>query len=155
MQVDDSFFPLIEYFEGFKPCPYLDKAGIATIGIGTTYYPGGVRVTMHDICVNETQARTLLKSELGSYEEVVTALAGVINQNQFNALVSFSYNEGTGAFKSSTLLRVLRANPNDPQVTVEFAKWNKVRDPKTHQLIVNSWQVKRRRMEAELYFKPV
>ncbi len=152
MKADVAFFPILEYFEGFKSCPYMDSAGIATIGIGTTYYPGGKAVKMADTCITHDQAIEYVRNVLSPYEDVVTAHAPNINQNQFDALLSFTYNEGIGAFKSSTLLTKVRANPNDPAIRDEFMKWTKVRNPKTHKLETSSWQVKRRTKEADLYF---
>ena len=46
-----------------------------------------------------------------------------INQEQYEALVSFTYNVGTGAFASSTLLQKVKANPNDPTIRDEFMRW--------------------------------
>ena len=46
-----------------------------------------------------------------------------VNQVQFEALVSFTYNVGTAAFHSSTLLKKVQANPNDPTIRDEFMKW--------------------------------
>lgn len=46
-----------------------------------------------------------------------------VNQVQFEALVSFTYNVGTAAFHTSTLLKKVQANPNDPTIRDEFMKW--------------------------------
>jgi hypothetical protein len=46
-----------------------------------------------------------------------------VNQVQFEALVSFTYNVGTSAFHTSTLLKKVKANPNDPTIRDEFMKW--------------------------------
>ena len=46
-----------------------------------------------------------------------------VNQHQFDALLSFTYNVGTGNFAHSTLLRKVKANPKDPSIRGEFARW--------------------------------
>lgn len=46
-----------------------------------------------------------------------------ITQVQYEALVSFTYNVGTGAFGSSTLLAKVKVNPNDPTIRDEFMRW--------------------------------
>jgi lysozyme len=69
-----------------------------------------------------------------------------INQNQFDALVSFCYNVGPGNLKSSTLLKKVNANPNDPTIRTEFLKWNKGGGK------VLAGLTRRRTAEANLYF---
>lgn len=152
MQPDLNFFVLLEHFEGFESCPYKDQAGIPTIGIGTTFYPDGKGVTMSDPCIDHDKAVDILTYNLSSYINAVnTYITSTLTQNQFNALLSFTYNEGTGALKTSHLRIKVNTNPNDPTIQQEFAKWNKVRNPKTHQLEVNSDLVYRRNKEWELY----
>jgi len=68
-----------------------------------------------------------------------------LNQNQFDAVVSFTYNVGIGAFISSTLLRKININPNDESISHEFKKWNKVNG------IVMKGLKKRRNEESYLY----
>ena len=69
-----------------------------------------------------------------------------INQNQFNALVSFAYNVGTGNFSSSTLLKKVNRNPNDLTIKDEFLRWNKAGGKVLNGL------TNRRNEEADLYF---
>lgn len=152
MQVSASFFALLEQFEGYRECPYLDTAGVATIGIGTTRYPDGTKVSMRDECIKHDKAIFYATNAVAGVEYAVTNLKLELNQNQFDALVSFVYNVGSGAFSSSTLLKKLKVNPSDPSIRGEFLKWCKVRNPKTGELGVSDWQVKRRTKEAQLYF---
>lgn len=156
MTVSDSFFDLIEKFEGFVPCPYFDDAGVATIGIGTTYYPSGERVKKTDTCISREDAVNILKLNLTEFIKQVDALTpDTLTQNQFDALVSFSYNEGTTGFKNSTMLKKIRINPNDPSIANEFLKWDKVRNPKTHILEDDKGLLSRRKKESALYFTPI
>jgi lysozyme len=69
-----------------------------------------------------------------------------INQNQFNALVSFAYNVGVANFKKSTLLKLVNANPNDPNIKNEFMKWKKANG------VVLNGLIKRRNDESNYYF---
>lgn len=155
MTVTDKFFGILERFEGFVPCPYLDQAGIATIGIGTTYYPSGTRVTMRDTCISHIDAVSILRLNLTEFIKQVDALTpDTLTRNQFDALTSFTYNEGIGALKGSTLLQKVRNNPNDPKIKDEFLKWVKVRNPKTHQLETDKGLIGRRTEESNLYFTP-
>lgn len=125
-QIGAKGLSLIKQFEGFMAKPYICSGGAKTIGYGATYYPNGTRVTMQDKAITEGQASTMLTNMLGIYEKAVdTFCRDDINQNQFDALVAFAYNVGTNALKSSTLLKKVNKNPNDPSIRTEFLKWNK------------------------------
>ncbi len=138
---------LIKSFEGFESKPYKCPAGIPTIGYGATFYPGGKKVSMSDVAINESKATDLLKSMLGSFEQYVDSYSrDDINQNQFDALVSFAYNLGPSNLKSSTLLKKVNANPKDPSIRNEFMKWNKAGGKELPGL------TRRRQAEADLYF---
>jgi len=138
---------LIKSFEGFSAKPYKCPAGISTIGYGATFYPDGRKVAMTDTPVNESQATDLLKSMLGSFEKYVDSYCrDDINQNQFDALVSFAYNLGPANLKASTLLKKVNANPADVTIRDEFMKWNKAGGKALAGL------TRRRQAEADLYF---
>jgi lysozyme len=138
---------LIKQKEGFRSKPYLCPAKVPTIGYGATYYPNGKRVTLEDDPITEEWADVILDAMLVSYEKAVDSYTrDDINQNQFDALVSFAYNLGVGNLKSSTLLRKVNGNPSDPSIKDEFLKWNKA-DGK-----VLKGLTQRRLQEAELYF---
>jgi len=81
-------------------------------------------------------------------KRVDTLVTSNINQNQFNALVSFAYNVGTGNFASSTLLKKVNKNPNDLTIKAEFLRWNKANGK-----VINGL-TNRRIEEADLYFLP-
>lgn len=138
---------LIKRFEGLKLKSYLCPASIASIGYGNTYYPSGSKVKLTDPAITKEKAEELLKFMLGSYEKSVDSFCrDDINQNQFDALVSFAYNCGVNNLKSSTLLKKVNANPNDPTIKAEFLKWNKANGR------VLAGLTKRRQAEADLYF---
>ena len=147
-KISKSGIDLIKGFEGLSLKPYLCSAGICTIGFGTTIYPNGVKVTLKDLPITEQIAETYLAHDLIYFEKNVDAYTtDVVNQNQFNALVSFAYNCGVGNLKSSTLLKKVNVNPNDPTISNEFLRWNKAAGKPLKGL------TNRRIAEATLYFK--
>lgn len=128
---------LIKSFEKLELKAYKCPAGVWTIGYGHTK---GVK--KGDVCT-EAQVEQWLKEDLADAE---TAMAGLkLNQNQFDALVSFTFNLGIGNFKKSTLYKKVKVNPNDPSITDEFAKWKFANGKELAGL------VRRRAAEAELY----
>ena len=138
---------LIKSFEGFKSKPYKCPAGVPTIGYGATFYPNGKKVTMADKAITEQDATDLLCHMLESFEKYVDSYCrDDVNQNQFDALVSFAYNLGPANLKSSTLLKKVNANPNDETIRAEFMKWVKAGGKTLKGL------VRRREAEANLYF---
>lgn len=138
---------LIKRFEGLELKPYKCPAGIPTIGYGNTYYPSGSKVKLTDPAITKEKAEELLKFLLGSYEKDVDSFCrDDINQNQFDALVSFAYNCGPRSLKSSTLLKKVNTNPKDVTIADEFMKWNKAGG----RVLVGL--TRRRQAEADLYF---
>lgn len=155
MKGSESFFSFLAKWEGEKLCPYKDAAGVPTIGIGSTFYEDGSKVKITDSCISHDRAVAIAKHALVDFEEEVTALAPNINQNQFDALLDFAYNEGTGALRNSTLLKRVKSGAEKQSIVDAFMMWVKVRNPKTGILETNDWQIRRRTAEANLYFKPV
>ena len=138
---------LIKKYEGFKAKAYLCPAKVITIGYGSTYYEDGTKVKLTDPPITQERATELLEALLVSYERSVDSYCvDTINQYQFDALCSFAYNCGVGNLKSSTLLKKVNKNPNDPTIKDEFLKWNKGGGK------VLSGLTKRRIEEAQLYF---
>ncbi len=109
----------IRHFEGLRLKAYKCPAGVWTIGYGSTG-PGitaGLTWTLD-------QAKDRLKKDVETFAAGVAKIAGTCTQGQFDALVSFAYNVGLGALKSSTLLRKHLAG-DYAGAAREFAKWNK------------------------------
>ena len=147
MILDNKGYLLITKHEGLKLKPYLCPAKIPTIGYGNTYYPDGKRVTLLDKDITKQQAFDMFKEVANRFGKRVDELVtSNINQNQFNALVSFAYNVGTGNFSSSTLLKKVNKNPNDLTLKAEFLRWNKAGGKVLNGL------TNRRNEEADLYF---
>lgn len=147
MKLNEQGYRFIAKHEGLQLKPYLCPAKIPTIGYGNTYYPNGKRVTLLDDPITKEQAFEMFKIIADRFAKRVDDLVtSKINQNQFNALVSFCYNVGTGNFMKSTLLKKVNADPNDFDIRLEFAKWNKAGGVKSNGL------VNRRSEESALYY---
>jgi len=139
---------LIKHFESLQTTSYKCPAGVWTIGYGTTRYPDGRRVAANETCTEE-QADTYLLFDVAVFELGVDALTrDDITQSQFDALVSFAYNLGTNALRSSTLLKKVNQNPDDPSIRAEFLKWVNAGGKKLKGLVA------RRTAESDLYFSP-
>lgn len=124
MDISQNCLDLVKKWEGFRANAYLDPVGIPTIGYGTIRYPNGQKVQMGDV-ISEPEAEDLMKLESDEFAEVVNkAVTTTLNQNQFDALVSFCYNVGAGAFQGSTLLKKLNA-ADFPGAADQFLVWNK------------------------------
>ena len=146
-KVSQQALELIKRFEGFCSQPYLCPANVPTIGYGATFYEDGTKVKVSDPEITEERATQLLQNVLKTFEKHVdTFTRDDITQQQFDALVCFAYNVGVGALKSSTLLKKVNADPNDPTIRDEFLKWNKAAGKPLKGL------TKRRESEAKLYF---
>ena len=117
MNTSPKGIALIKEFEGLHLKAYKCPGGVWTIGYGHTV---GVKPGM---VISEAQAEEYLKADLVRFERYLNGLGLALNQNQFDALVSFIYNVGTGNFSSSTLLRKVRANPQDNSIMDEFLRW--------------------------------
>ena len=138
---------IIKSCEGLELKPYLCPAKVGTIGYGSTFYENGKKVKITDPSITEQRATELLQHSLKSFEQYVDSYCrDDINQNQFDALVSFCYNLGPANLKSSTLLKKANVNPNDPTIAQEFLKWNKAGGRALKGL------TKRRQAESDLYF---
>lgn len=143
-------YDLIKQFEGLFLNAYPDPATGAepyTIGYGTTIYPDGKKVKLGD-SISEQEAYEYLVHEVNEKAKGVDKLvtANDIKQQQFDALVSFAYNCGLANLRSSTLLKRVNANPNDPDIRNQFMRWNKAAGKVMRGL------TRRRKAEADLYF---
>jgi len=141
-QISDNGLKFLMNNEGVRLKPYLDTKGIPTIGVGNTFYEDGSKVKMTDPPITEKRAMELFRWVLKQYElAVYSNTRDDINQNQFDALVSFTYNVGVTAFKNSTLLKRINANASQQSITNAFMMWNKPKEI-----------IGRRKREVELYF---
>src|SRR5690606_29066761 len=89
--------------EGFKECPYLDSVNIPTIGIGSTFYEDGTKVSLSDDCITRDRAIKLAMFTINKIfvPGILKVLTVSQNQNQIDALTNLVYNIGVHAFSSS------------------------------------------------------
>ncbi|MFI5138212.1 MAG: lysozyme [Sphingobacteriales bacterium] len=154
MKLSENGFKIIKNFEGLRLNAYRDVAGVWTIGYGSTRYHDGKTVKPGDKLASDAQADALFQNTLGQYEEAVNRFVKVpLTQNQFDALTSFTYNEGTGALQESTLLVKLNEK-NYIEAAAHFLVWNKITDPKTGKKVVCETLVQRRKEESQLFLSP-
>src|SRR5215469_18047911 len=117
--------PLIKGFEAFKANPYLDSAGVPTIGWGTIAYPDGTRVTMFDPAITGDYGEECLVFEMTQKCAGVSSyLARVPTINQAAAMVSLTYNIGVPAFSTSTVVNEFNAG-NTNSAADAFLLWDK------------------------------
>lgn len=117
MKTGEKGIDLIKHFEGLRLKAYQCSANVWTIGYGHT---AGVRP---GDTIDEAQAEAFLRKDIVDSENAVNRLVTVpLKQSQFDALVSFVFNLGSGNFRSSTLLRKLNAG-DDAGAAAEFLRW--------------------------------
>ena len=115
---------LIRRWEGFRAAPYLDAAGVPTIGYGTIRYEDGTPVTLADPPIGRERAEALLRDHVvrRTCPSVLRLIAVPLRDAQFDALVSFTYNLGGGALQASTLRRKVNRG-EDEAAAAEFPRW--------------------------------
>jgi lysozyme len=134
MQMSPHGLSLLQQWEGFKLTVYKDSAGLPTIGVGhliTKSEQSSGTITINGVAVpyanglTEQQVTDLLGQDVQPAEKAVNdGVKVALDQNQFDALVSFTFNVGTGAFTSSTLLKLLNEGQYD-QVPTQLLRWTK------------------------------
>jgi len=148
MKTSNRGLDLIKEFEGFSAKPYRCSAGYWTIGYGSRvdFLPAEFKAIG---VITKAQAERLLQMHLEDIEDQVEEYVNTpLTQNQFDAIISFVYNLGIGAFKKSTLLRLINRGQYDA-ASYEFLKWNKER--KGSMLVVSAGLSRRRRAEHNLF----
>lgn len=149
MKISDEGLRLIKSFEGYHSrlkdggcAAYLCPAGVPTIGWGCTE---GVKLGM---TWTEQEAEDALRGELAKFEAGVARYVTVgLNQNEFDALVSLTYNIGLGAFHGSSVLKCLN-NDDRAGAAKAFMMWRKGGGK------VLPGLVSRRQRESALFLKP-
>jgi lysozyme len=117
---------LIKEFEGLSLHPYLCPSGRPTIGYGNTYYENGQKVKLTDPIITIDRANELFENIVNKdFASFVDRYVNVeLNQNQFDALVSFTYNLGPVNFRNSTLLKKINLKDFNGAAN-EFQRWNR------------------------------
>ena len=139
MNIGNKGLEMIKHFEGLELNAYQCAAGVWTIGYGHTK---GVQKGM---VISEDTANEMLVEELKEYENYINTLVEVeLNQNQFDAMVSWVYNLGSSNLQASTLLKVLNAGDYEG-VPAQIMRWNKAGGKVLEGL------TRRRQAEADLF----
>jgi lysozyme len=138
---------LIKKFESLRLKAYLAPEGKWTIGYGHVILHGEEHL-LNDT-ISAKRAENLLRGDLREAETGVTRLTDIdLTQAQFDALTSFVFNLGAGAFGKSTLRK--RVNQGDPDgAALEFDRW--IYATVNGQKVVLRGLVRRRAAEAELF----
>jgi lysozyme len=119
--VTEQGMALVKRFEGFSATVYICPAGFPTIGYGHLLRDGE-RLILDD-GISLAEAEQLLRNDLRTAEQAVLRLINVpLTDGQFGALVSFTYNLGSGALQSSTLRRKLNRREY-VSVPKELRRW--------------------------------
>ena len=140
MRASEKAYSLIRQFEGLRLTAYRCPAGVWTVGYGHTFgvVPG--------MSVTKEQAEEQLRHDIARAENIVNAECLNLRQCQFDALVSFVFNVGGRNFRKSTLLKKIKANPDDNSIMDEFLRWVYAEG------VVLPGLQKRRFAEMRLYF---
>ncbi|EGU6732702.1 lysozyme [Salmonella enterica subsp. enterica] len=117
MKISDNGRAFIRAREGVKLAAYQDGGGVWTIGYGHT------RGVKQGQVINHEQADEFLNNDLRQVESCISERVTVaLNQNQFDALVSFVFNVGRQAFSDSTLLKKLNEGKYRAAAD-QFTRW--------------------------------
>ncbi|EDN08523.1 predicted protein [Histoplasma mississippiense (nom. inval.)] len=123
--VNKATLALIKEFEGFVPRPEPDPIGLPTVGYGHLCKTKGCKEVKFPL--SKGTATTLLKKDLRSFQQAITLstkTAVKLNANQYGALVSWAYNVGPNAARSSSLISRLNQGEDPNQVIAqELPKW--------------------------------
>ena len=108
---------LIKDFEQLQLKSYRCPAGVWTIGYGHT------KGVTRNMTITLQQAEEYLRQDVSHFELELATHHLNLTQSQYDAVISLMFNIGADAFARSTLLRKLKANPNDPTIADEFRRW--------------------------------
>lgn len=140
MKASEKAYSLIRQFEGLRLTAYKCPAGVWTVGYGhTSGVAPGMTITLE-------QAEELLRQDITTAENIVNAECPSLRHCQFDAMVSFVFNVGGSNFRKSTLLKKIKANPDDNSIIDEFLRWVYAKG------VVLPGLQKRRLTEMRLYF---
>jgi lysozyme len=144
MQHSQTATTMIEGFEGLRLTAYQDQGGVWTVGFGHT----GPEV-VEGLTITLDQANGLMNADITKFDDYLNKVVTVpLNQNQFDALISLTYNIGDGHFQSSTVLRKLLLEDYSGAADA-FLMWNKIAGN------VSVGLTRRREAEKALFLTPV
>lgn len=139
MNISAEGLSLIKKFEGCELKAYRCAANVLTIGYGST------KGVTEDMEITQEEAESLLQEEMHEYEGYINDMVKVpLEQHQFDAMVSWVFNLGSGNLSSSTLLKKLNNSEYD-EVPAQIRRWNKAGGKVLDGLI------RRREAEAKMF----
>jgi lysozyme len=142
-QINSKGLDLIKKSEGLKLVAYQDQAGVWTIGYGHT------KGVFRGMNITEAQAEAFLLDNIANAcRAVETYVKVTLTDNQFAALVDFTFNEGDGALEHSTLLRLLNSG-DFIGAAQQFLVWDKIHEDGR---VVESSDLKLRRQSEQVLF---
>lgn len=121
MRCNKKGIDLIKKYEGLRLSVYLDSVGKPTCCYGHTG-----KDFVEGQTFTQEQAETIFKNDLITFEHQLCTLCDadnvILNENQFSALISFVFNVGIGALRTSTLWsKICKKRFND--AANEFERW--------------------------------
>lgn len=145
MKLSAAGAALLQGFEACRLIAYRDTKGVWTIGWGHTgpEVQSGVRWS-------RAEADAAFLKDIAWAEAAVNKVTSILNQNQFDALVSFVFNIGAPNFRLSTMLRKLNLG-DFVGAQAQFPKWNKITEASSGHLRVDKGLVNRRARERALF----
>jgi len=117
MKTSQQGIDFIKRHEALRLHAYKDAVGVWTIGYGHTL------AAKQGMVITEEEAERLLIQDLKAVEDEVNRYLLPLKQHQFDSLTSFVFNVGVGAFRKSTLLKLLKMDVNHPDITNQFNRW--------------------------------
>lgn len=118
MKVSEVLIDKLKQFEGYRAKAYRCPAGVWTCGYGHTK-----GVTARTVC-DKKKAEEWLRADLAPIESFLSAVPEVCkSQGRFDACADFCFNLGTGAFKGSTLFKLIQKKASVAAIQAKFLKW--------------------------------
>lgn len=118
MKASEVLIDKLKQFEGYRAKAYRCPAGVWTCGYGHTK-----GVTARTVC-DKKKAEEWLRADLAPIESFLSAVPEVCkSQGRFDACADFCFNLGTGAFRGSTLFKLIQKKASVAAIQAEFLKW--------------------------------
>ena len=149
-ELSEKGLKYLEELEDVRLEAYKDDAGVLTIGIGSTE-----GVNKGDIITMDEVYQRFKKDSKWVLKCLENVNIPNLNQNQFDALFFLIFNIGAPRFISSTVLKKIREKANRKDIENAWQMWNKIRNPKTNQLVISKGLNNRRKKEINYYFTPL
>ena len=158
-KTSEAGIELIMKFEGFRAFPYNDAVGHATIGYGTLLHKGNVTEEdkkKYPTGISKEKAKEMLIEDVRKMEpHLIAAVKVSLNQNQFDALISWTYNLGTAHLVENKCSWLKNLNQGHyGKVPDGLMLWNKATDEKG-KLVELPGLTERRKEEGKMFQQPI